>query len=188
MSAIPEFEIGWMNGWLYLVAYFLGLIIMVISFPGDKRKKLFYEPVPPKGSPWKVYLAVGRVAAITFNLLMIWTPLQTGTLLFFAGTLIYLLGYVIVMVSLVNFKRTPVDKTVTQGLYRFSRNPQWIGLALVFVGTGLASASWLHMGLVSILVVSYHFQILTEEKACEGFYGDEYRQYMKQLPRYLLWR
>jgi protein-S-isoprenylcysteine O-methyltransferase Ste14 len=185
MITVPAFKIGWMNGWLYLVAYFLGLIIMTLSFPGDKRKKLFYEPVPPQGSPWKVYLAVGRIAAVAFNLLMIWTPVQIGTLPFVVGSILYLIGYALVMVSLVNFKRTAVDQMVTQGLYRFSRNPQWVGLVLVFLGTALATASWLHMGLLLIVVVAYHFQILTEEKACEGFYGEAYRVYMKQTRRYL---
>jgi protein-S-isoprenylcysteine O-methyltransferase Ste14 len=185
MITMPVFEFGWMNGWLYLVTYFLGLIIMVVSFPGDKRKKLFYEPVPPMGSPWKIYLAVGRVAAVAFNLLMIWTPLKIGTLPFVVGSILYLLGYALVMASLMNFKRTPVDQMVRQGLYRFSRNPQWVGLALVFLGTALATASWLHLGLLLIVVAAYHFQILTEEKACEGFYGEAYQVYVNQTPRYL---
>ena len=188
MVTTPAFEIGWMNGWTYLVIYYIGLIIAVVSFPGDKRKKLFYEPVPPKGSPWKIYLSIGRVAAVAFNILMIWTPLQIGTPPFTAGSILYLLGYTVVMVSLVNFKRTPVDQMVTQGLYRFSRNPQWVGLALVFLGSALAAASWLHLGLVLIVIAAYHFQILTEEKACEGFYGEAYRDYMNQTFRYLLWR
>jgi protein-S-isoprenylcysteine O-methyltransferase Ste14 len=188
MSAIPVFEIGWLNGWATLFIYFIGLIITVISFSSDKRKKLFYEPVPPQGSPWKAYLAVGRVAAVAFNLLMIWTPLQVGTPPFAAGSILYLFGYILVIASLVDFKRTPVDQMVTRGLYRYSRNPQWVGLALVFAGSALAVASWLHLGLVLILVAAYHFQILTEEKACEGFYGEVYRDYMKQVPRYLLWR
>jgi uncharacterized membrane protein YciS (DUF1049 family) len=123
MKTIPEFETGLMNGWLYLVAYFLGLTITAVSFPRDKRKKLFYEPQPPKGSPWRVYLTFGRIAAVAFNLLMIWTPFQIDTLYFLTGSIVYVLGYIIVITSLINFKQTPVDQMVHRGLYRFSRNP-----------------------------------------------------------------
>lgn len=185
MRVMPVFEIGMMNGWLYLVAYFIGLAMMAISFPRNKRKKLFYKPNPPKGIPRREYLAWGRIAAVAFNLLMIWTPLQIGSLSFAAGSFIYVIGYVIVIVSLVNFLRTPVDRMVTQGLYRFSRNPQWLGLVLVFMGASLAVASWLHLGLLLILVVTYHFQILTEEEACKDFYGEEYQAYINRVPRYL---
>jgi len=116
--------------------------------------------------------------------------------LFFKGTggLMGLLGVklgpfnIIVITSLINFKQTPVDQTVTHGLYRFSRNPQWVGMVLVFLGEAFAVASWLHLGLLLILVMAYHFQILTEEEACMGFYGEEYQDYMSQVPRYLLWR
>lgn len=188
MFTMPNFEIGWLNGWVFLVLYYTGLIITAISFPTEKRKKLFYEPEPTKESSWRVATAIGQIASVAFNLLMIWSPLQIGTPPFIVGSILYLLGYTFVMVSLVDFKRTPVDEMVSRGLYRFSRNPQWVGLALVFLGTALAVASWLHLGLVLILVVTHHFQILAEEKACEGFYGEAYRDYMNEIPRYLLWR
>jgi protein-S-isoprenylcysteine O-methyltransferase Ste14 len=188
MRPMPNLEIGWMNGWVFLGLYYLALIITAISFSTEKRKKLFYEPDPTKRSSWRAATAVGQVASVVFNLLMIWSPLQIGTPSFTAGSIIYLLGYTFVMVSLVNFKRTPVDEMVSRGLYRFSRNPQWVGLVLVFLGTALAAATWLHLGLVLILVVTHHFQILAEEKACEGFYGEAYRDYMNRLPRYLICR
>jgi protein-S-isoprenylcysteine O-methyltransferase Ste14 len=54
------------------------------------------------------------------------------------------------------------------------------------VGTVLAIGGWLHLILVLIVAVSYHFQILLEESICLSAYGAEYREYMKRVPRYLL--
>ena len=187
MQILPELRWGLLNGWLFVVACFIGLAVTVISFSPEKRKRLFFEPMPPAESPWRFYLAVGRVAAVSYHLLMIATPLQIGMPLCAAGLLIYLVGYAIVILSLNAFKRSPADGMVRGGLYEHSRNPQWVGLVLVFLGTTLAVGSWLHLALQLILMVAYHFQILTEEIACAEFYGEEYRAYFRRVPRYWFW-
>jgi protein-S-isoprenylcysteine O-methyltransferase Ste14 len=56
----------------------------------------------------------------------------------------------------------------------------------VFVGTALAVAGWIHLALVLVVVFSYHFQILLEEKVCESTYGEAYRTYANRVPRYVL--
>jgi len=116
---------------------------------------------------------------------MIFTPLQTGSLFLYVGLAIYLFGFLVVMLSLVEYKRAETDRPVVQGIYAVSRNPQWMGLALVFTGTAIAVATWLQLGLLAVLVVTYHFQILLEERTCLGHYGKDYQAYMKRVPRYL---
>jgi protein-S-isoprenylcysteine O-methyltransferase Ste14 len=116
---------------------------------------------------------------------MIFTPLQTGSLFLYVGLAIYLLGFSVVMLSLVEYRRAEADRPVLQGIYAVSRNPQWIGLVLVFAGTAIAVATWLQLGLLAVLVVAYHFQILLEERTCLGLYGKDYQAYMKRVFRYL---
>jgi len=186
MDFLPPLEFGLLNGWLLLVAYFVGLTIAALAFPPDKRKKLFLEPHYPNGSPRWIILALGRIAAISFVVLTLFARLRLGTYLFYVGLGVYAIGYSVVMVSLNDYKRAPADNVVTGGIYRYSRNPQWLGLVGVFVGTVLAVGGGLHLLLVLILVTAYHFQILLEENICTSAYGARYRDYMSRVPRYLL--
>ena len=188
MQVLPSFSFGLLNGWLPLVAYFLGLIITVMTFPKTKRKKLFYEPQYPVGKPRWFILTTGRLAAISFVGLMIFTPLQLGTVFFYAGLVLFLCGFSIVIISLLDYKRAPTDQMVIAGLYRYSRNPQWVGLVFIFLGTTVAVAIWLHFLLLAILVFSYHYQILLEEESCTQLYGDDYLNLMGEIPRYFLFK
>lgn len=186
MDNVPPLHPGVLNGWLLLVAYFLGLIVSAMAFPTDQRKKLFLEPQYPRGHPRWVALSLGRIAAVSFVVLTLFTELRLGTYLFYAGVTLYGIGYVVVMVSLNDYKRAPAEGMVTGGLYRYTRNLQWLGLVGVFVGTVLAMGAGLHLILVLIVVAVYHFQILLEEEGCASAYGEEYRNYMRRVPRYLL--
>jgi protein-S-isoprenylcysteine O-methyltransferase Ste14 len=186
MDFLPPLHLGVLNGWLLLVTYFLGLTVSVMAFPADKRKKLFLEPQYPRGHARWVALLLGRIAAVSFVVLTLFTELRLGTHLFYVGVTLYAIGYVLVMASLNDYKHAPADGVVTGGLYRYPRNPQWLGLVGVFVGTVLAMGAGLHLILVLILVAVYHFQILLEEQVCASAYGEKYRDYMSRVPRYLL--
>ena len=186
MDFLAPVRFGILNGWLLLVAYFIGLTISALTFRPDKRKKLFLEPHYPRGHPRRIILTLGRIAAISFVALTLFARLRLGADLFYLGLAVYVIGYSVVMVSLNDYKRAPTDELVTAGLYRYTRNPQWLGLVGVFVGTALAVGGWLHLILVCLLVIAYHFQILLEEGICESAYGAKYRDYMGQVPRYLL--
>jgi protein-S-isoprenylcysteine O-methyltransferase Ste14 len=186
MEFLPPFILGVLNGWLLLIVYFAGLILSVLAFPPDKRKKLFLEPHYPRGHPRWIILTLGRIAAISFVALSLFARLRLGTPLFYIGLAIYAVGYCVVMVSLNDYRRAPTDEPAMAGFYRYSRNPQWLGLVGVFVGTALAIGGGLHLLLVLVLVVAYHFQILLEEEICLTAYGPKYGEYMRRVPRYLL--
>lgn len=186
MEFLPALRLGLLNGWLLLVAYFAGLATMVASFSREKRRKLFLEPSYPRGSLGWVIVTVGRIAAVSFVLLMFFTPLRLGTPCFYVGMVVYVAGFVVVMLSLLDYRRAPAEGLVTQGLYRISRNPQWVGLVLVFAGSTIAVAVWLHIVLVSTLVTAYHWQVLLEERICGDTYGEAYTAYRAEVPRYLL--
>jgi protein-S-isoprenylcysteine O-methyltransferase Ste14 len=175
-----------LGGWLPLVVYFLGLTAAVLTYPKDKRKKLFLEPSYPRGNWRRAILLVGRIAAVSYCGLMVVTPMRVGSRLLIAGLAVCALGYALVIVALAEYRRAPADRPVERGVCRFSRNPQWIGLVLVFVGIAIAVGGWLHLILTVVLVVAYHFQILLEEQSCLGLYGEEYRAYLARVPRYLV--
>ena len=80
----------------------------------------------------------------------------------------------------------PSTAVVTSGPYRFSRNPLYVGLAVVYLGLTLALDSWWGIFLlVLVLVVMHRGVIQREERYLEQKFGDGYRQYRLAVRRYL---
>ncbi len=101
----------------------------------------------------------------------------------------------IILISLIQFFRakTSVDPTkpskvsslVTDGLYKYSRNPMYLALLLLLLAWGL----WLGNAfntLLAALFVGYmnRFQILPEEEALLRAFGKEYQQYVTNVRRW----
>ncbi len=84
-----------------------------------------------------------------------------------------------------NVASTPLGKTFTKGAYRYSRNPGYLSILLVFIGIGISSASWLYLLLVAILMVMTHFKVVAEERVTLDKLGDAYREYMNRTPRWI---
>jgi protein-S-isoprenylcysteine O-methyltransferase Ste14 len=84
--------------------------------------------------------------------------------------------------------RTPQDtvKLVTSGLYRFSRNPMYLGDVLILAGWTL----WLANALAFVgppLFIAYidRFQILPEESVLAARFGAAYAEYCRAVRRWL---
>jgi protein-S-isoprenylcysteine O-methyltransferase Ste14 len=186
MKIFPEFQLGILNGWIPLLLYFIGLILSVALYSKESRLWLFNNP---KGESKKVLVIIrlcGQLAMIAYIVMMIFTPLYINNPIFIVGAVIYVIGYVFEMSALYFFRITPLSQPVVGGPYRVSRNPQWLGLFLVLLGSAIATQIWLYIGMVIIVGFIYHIQILDEEAACIKKYGESYRIYMKQIPRYIL--
>jgi protein-S-isoprenylcysteine O-methyltransferase Ste14 len=75
---------------------------------------------------------------------------------------------------------------VTDGLYRFSRNPIYVADALVLVAVALLVANALAL-LVLPLFVAYldRFQIRPEERALRERFGAQFEAYCREVRRWL---
>lgn len=184
MQTLPDFRVGLLNGWLPLVLYFAGLLLALVSFSGQARARLFEDPKVRMSAGVKLVRLLGQTAMFAYIGMMAFTPLKLGTIVFLVGVLIYIAGCGSVMVALHYFKHTPAGQVVSAGPYRLSRNPQWVGLFLVLAGAALMSGVWLYLGIIVVVAIIYHLQILAEEKACLEQYGDSFRAYMARIPRY----
>lgn len=72
----------------------------------------------------------------------------------------------------------------TNGLYRYSRNPQFIGYGLIILGFFLVWWNTLALiGLLSYVVLAYAVTLL-EEEHLSRIYGASYLDYCKRVPRY----
>jgi protein-S-isoprenylcysteine O-methyltransferase Ste14 len=125
---------------------------------------------------------------IIYLLLVIYSifiPLKLGTVWFYVGLPICLLGLILYTIVFVNFATTPPDKPVTKGIYRYSRHPMYLTPFLVFIGVGIASASWVFLVFSVIYIILPPFFIVPEEHFCLKTYGDAYREYMNRTPRWI---
>ena len=79
------------------------------------------------------------------------------------------------------------DKTelVTTGIYRFSRNPAFLGFDLMYVGVLLLYGNLLTLGFSVFAIVMLHLQILQEERHLVNTFGTPYQEYCRHVSRYL---
>jgi protein-S-isoprenylcysteine O-methyltransferase Ste14 len=81
----------------------------------------------------------------------------------------------------------PTTALATGGIYRFSRNPIYVGGLFGMIGIALAfNIVWLLPLLVPSLLALHFGVIRREEQYLEAKFGDEYRRYCARAPRYLV--
>ncbi len=80
----------------------------------------------------------------------------------------------------------PTTGLVTGGPYRFSRNPIYLSLSLIYSGIGIAADSlWAMVLLVPVLVLIRYGVISREEQYLERKFGNEYLGYKSSVRRWL---
>jgi protein-S-isoprenylcysteine O-methyltransferase Ste14 len=80
----------------------------------------------------------------------------------------------------------PAKAVVTSGPFRYSRNPLYLALTLLYLGLTLAFNTWWGLVmLVPLLIVMHRGVVLREEHYLEQKFGEPYRQYRSQVRRYL---
>lgn len=184
MELFPELKIGWLNGWLAIVLLGLTDGMLFMAFPKKVVKRLWDR------SGWsqkqQLFTVAGKLAALACLALLILTPLKIGSPICAVGAFLIALGLLGVVKALFDFTNTPLDEPVTRGLYRLSRHPQIVMSSLVILGGCIAVGSWTAVVFWAIARLLEHFGILAEEQKCLEQYGDSYRAYLKQVPRYFL--
>ena len=115
----------------------------------------------------------------------IFVPLKLGTLWFYAGLPIYLFGLISYVMVWVSFATTPPDKLITKGVYRYSRNLMQLSQVIIYLGVGIATASWVFVLLAVVYTILPILWVDAEERHCLKYYGDAYREYMDKTPGWL---
>ena len=180
----PELNIGLLNGWIPLVVLALTDGILFLVFPKDVVVRLWDR------SGWTqkqvVFTVLGKVCALFCLILLIFSPLKLGEPIFVVGAIVVLLGLAGLVKALIDFKNTPPDKPVSQGIYKISRHPQIVMSTIVLLGGCISVGSWLAVITLLTARVLSHFGILAEEEVCLEQYGVSYRDYMERVPRYFI--
>jgi len=184
MTLFPSLSLDWLNGWIPIVFFYGIFFILLKVFPKETVDRLYDD------SGWTLEMArpakIGLPFALAAMILILFTPLKLNQPLFWIGLTLALIGQSGFIYSLHTFNITPPSEPATSGLYKFSRNPQWVTFALVMIGFSLMVGSWTVLALLTVRVVMNHFRILGEEKALEEQYGSSYLGYKNSVPRYFL--
>jgi protein-S-isoprenylcysteine O-methyltransferase Ste14 len=182
MTIVPAFELGLWNAWILVVP-------MLFVLFADMRATAARES--GKEGDFQLTRKEKRIINVIFlPMLISWVyaiflPLQLGTAWLYSGLVIYLFAIVFTVVAILNFATSPKDKVITKGLYRFTRNPTYVGLILLHIGVGIACSSWLLLLLTVVLVILLNADLSAEERYCLYRFGDDYLKYKNSTPRWI---
>ncbi len=139
-------------------------------------------------------MSVATFSVVIIQLLSIffdWNIMPSGAR--FTGFCIAGIGDIFFLISVIHMKDSwragipEKDKTklVTDGIYKFSRNPAFVGFDFMYIGILLMffNVGTLLFSLFSIVML--HLQILQEEKYIAETFGKEYLEYKKKVFRYI---
>lgn len=139
-------------------------------------------------------MSVATFSVVIIQLLSIffdWNIMPSGAR--FTGFCIAGIGDIFFLISVTYMKDSwragipEKDKTklVTDGIYKFSRNPAFVGFDFMYIGILLMffNIGTLLFSLFSIVML--HLQILQEEKYMAKTFGEEYLEYKKKVFRYI---
>lgn len=105
-------------------------------------------------------------------------------------------GVIVTITGVVQFRlaRTTVNPVkpsassslVTGGIYRITRNPMYLGFLLILVGWAAFLSNPYAAALLPVFVAYMNrFQIIPEERALTGIFGQEFTTYMARVRRWL---
>ncbi|PKH08037.1 isoprenylcysteine carboxylmethyltransferase family protein [Moritella sp. Urea-trap-13] len=84
------------------------------------------------------------------------------------------------------FKPETTTALVSSGVYAISRNPMYVGFALLLLAwTVYLSSPWVSIGIVGFVLYMNHFQIEPEERALKDIFGPEFIRYQEKVRRWL---
>lgn len=118
----------------------------------------------------------------------------TGAARFFVGAGLAGVGFALILVAMGLFRRSGQDpapwksspELIATGIYRWTRNPMYLGMGLLQAGIGvLLTNLWIVVLVPGTWLVIYFIAIRHEEVYLEQEFGDAYRGYKKTVRRWL---
>ena len=142
------------------------------------------------------HLLLFELGASLFNISVfpeiISTPIFYSSFLQFLGIVITIISLILLVVTLIYFGKSfrfgmsseNKGKLVTNGIFRYSRNPFFVSILLYFIGIALIIPSLFFLFITLASGISIHFFILREEKFMKENFGEEYLNYSQKVRRY----
>lgn len=172
-----------MNGALLLIPLLLirfGLL-GVLDKDGLKRAAHFAPLVGIEKTAYWIY----QISNTVFFVYLFFLKIKAEYDWFYAGLAIFGLGVLLCLASVSAFASPAENGINRSGVYRISRNPMYVAFFVYFLGCVLLTRSLVLLAVLAVFQVSAHWIILSEERWCISEFGEEYRNYMSEVRRYL---
>ena len=185
ISYFTTLQAGWLNAWIPSFGMMLVEYLYVQIYKDGGKRAL--------DSSWrnkkdKINYMTCSLLQLSLLVLSIFVPLKMEMAWLLTGSVIYILSLAGFIWSIHSYAAAPGDQVISNGIYRWSRNPMYVCFFTSVFGTCIASASlWLLIILIPLIVVT-HLSILGEERFCVNTYGEAYMAYKAKTPRYALFR
>jgi protein-S-isoprenylcysteine O-methyltransferase Ste14 len=148
------------------------------------RAALFVALVPASVAGWIPYLIASGTS-----------PIRAWTFGRVLGVVLFAVGWSILLWCTFEFvqrgRGTPSPqsaptKLVTTGLFRFVRNPMYVGVVTAIIGIALARHSWGAAIYAAFVAAAFHLRVvLYEEPRLTREFGAAYHAYRERVPRWL---
>ena len=104
-------------------------------------------------------------------------------------------GFSIILISFQTFKKekttiNPIkiekaSSLVTSGIFKYSRNPMYLGMVLILISTAIKFSLYGGLPVIGFFVYFITiFQILPEEKAMQKLFGEDFTNYKNKTRRW----
>lgn len=116
-----------------------------------------------------------------------------GTALEWFGALVCVAGLALCLVAITHFNSISkmlcinTGELTLTGLYRWSRNPQYVGWFLFLLGFALIDWSWWCLVAMVVVTINVHLLVLIEEEHLQRVFGEPYIDFCRKVPRYATW-
>jgi len=144
---------------------------------------------------WFVMWGFYHLAVILSSLYGLWLIPINRIFALTSGSVLIVVGIIVLATGMMEFRSLrrscgqDISKLVTTGIYRWSRNPQFIGCLFYLFGIALAGRSGFAFVLTgaAVIVIGLYTARL-EEPYLERLYGEEYRLYKSRVGRWISMR
>ncbi len=154
-------------------------------------------------NPWAFAEARGkqRLAGLVFTISIAVTGLAAGLVargegnasLATIGAILAVIGVALVIIAQVQMgpawrvglREGDAPLFVSHGLYRYSRNPIFLGMILLALGTALAAGRWWGWVALFAFALACYVQVMIEEDHLAANFGEAYAAFRRTVPRWI---
>lgn len=179
--------------WLH-VAFAVGLLAGVAHLAGVVASVVTdYRYWPPGERDWRFYATWTLSHALSFAIVAVgvldWNALGLPWPAHAAGVGLFVAGYAVALKGGrdLGFAETLglEGELQVEGLYRYSRNPQYVGYLAATVGAGLVVATPWALPLLGVYAVLWVVMPFAEEPWLVEQHGAAYERYRERVPRFV---
>jgi protein-S-isoprenylcysteine O-methyltransferase Ste14 len=155
------------------IAFFVSLFVEMYGIPLTVLFASKYLFVPGAKLPPNVFEFNLLGAGLAMDHAMVY-----ATVLMVLGMLLIIIGWY----SLYNQVKKSGAKFASTGIYRYSRNPQYLGFIILIIGWFIGWPTILTVIFSPILIFKYYRAGIIEEREMLEIYGEEYKKYQNKTP------